>query len=256
MNPKVSGAWFVRPAGRASLDEDPGRRRHRHQAADGVRDRVHRQSRPQAGAQPQLRAWRRARLRRIGARRRRDVLRQSVRRPHRHRGPRSGRRQPVSHGQHRQRHARRGLEMGARWRPVGAVDFARAPRPGSTPKSWAWTTSSRRRRRRIRSATRSSAGRAIRLSFDVSWTHTRASAFATVNGRGEMRDLEPNFASDVYENPGFGTVNIGGAVRHHPPSRGLRPRDEPLRPGLRGGLWLPCAGTDGAGRECVSLRSR
>ena len=50
-------------------------------------------------------------------------------------------------------------------------------------------------------------------SLDVAWTAPRATVFATINGRGEMADLEPNFASSVYTNPGYAVVNIGASFR-------------------------------------------
>jgi len=34
-----------------------------------------------------------------------------------------------------------------------------------------------------------------------------------MNGRGDMADLEPNFASSVLTNPGFVTFNAGGSFR-------------------------------------------
>lgn len=49
-------------------------------------------------------------------------------------------------------------------------------------------------------------------SIDVSWSRTRGSAFLTVNGRGKMTDIEPNFASTIFDNPGYATVSIGGSV--------------------------------------------
>lgn len=106
----------------------------------------------------------------------------------------------------------RGLEVGARWQPVGAVAFRAA---------WTWLDTEILGVDGVESAAPPPyqvGDELIRrpghqLSFDVSWTHTRASAFAIVNGRSKTRDLEPSFASEVFENPGFGTVNIGGAVR-------------------------------------------
>jgi outer membrane cobalamin receptor len=50
-------------------------------------------------------------------------------------------------------------------------------------------------------------------SLDVRWSASRASAFVSLSGRGTMRDLEPNFASRLYDNPGFVTTTIGGSVR-------------------------------------------
>jgi outer membrane cobalamin receptor len=48
-------------------------------------------------------------------------------------------------------------------------------------------------------------------SLDVSWTAPRVTVFATINGRGEMADLEPNFASSIYTNPGYAVVNLGAS---------------------------------------------
>jgi outer membrane cobalamin receptor len=39
------------------------------------------------------------------------------------------------------------------------------------------------------------------------------SAFALVDHRGAMRDLEPNWASNVYTNPGRAHLTLGAAVR-------------------------------------------
>jgi outer membrane receptor protein involved in Fe transport len=50
-------------------------------------------------------------------------------------------------------------------------------------------------------------------SLDVRWSSSRASAFASLSGRGAMLDLEPNFASSLHENPGFVTTTLGGSVR-------------------------------------------
>ena len=52
-----------------------------------------------------------------------------------------------------------------------------------------------------------------RVSLDVQWTSARATAFVGVNGRSDMRDIEPNFAATVYDNPGFTTVDLGGSWR-------------------------------------------
>ncbi len=50
-------------------------------------------------------------------------------------------------------------------------------------------------------------------SLAVTWSSDRAQAFFTINGRGGMTDLEPNFASSVYQNPGYAVASLGGAVR-------------------------------------------
>jgi outer membrane receptor protein involved in Fe transport len=51
------------------------------------------------------------------------------------------------------------------------------------------------------------------LSFEAGWFHTRGSAFVLLNGRGTVRDIEPNFAAEVFDNPGYVTIAIGGALR-------------------------------------------
>ena len=48
-------------------------------------------------------------------------------------------------------------------------------------------------------------------SADVRYTHGRAQAFLLINGRGRMPDLEPNYASSVYSNPGFVVASAGGS---------------------------------------------
>jgi outer membrane cobalamin receptor len=50
-------------------------------------------------------------------------------------------------------------------------------------------------------------------SIDARYTRGRAVLFVTMNGRGDMADLEPNFASTVLTNPGFVTFNAGGSFR-------------------------------------------
>jgi vitamin B12 transporter len=51
------------------------------------------------------------------------------------------------------------------------------------------------------------------VSFEAGWFHARGSAFVLLNGRGETRDIEPTFAAEVFDNPGYVTVTAGGAVR-------------------------------------------
>ena len=51
------------------------------------------------------------------------------------------------------------------------------------------------------------------VSVEFGWTQGRASAFALVNGRSHTQDLEPSFADQVFENPGYTTVTIGAAFR-------------------------------------------
>lgn len=50
-------------------------------------------------------------------------------------------------------------------------------------------------------------------SFEINWSHRRATAFAAVNGRGSVLDLEPNFASSTVRAPGFRTAAFGGSIR-------------------------------------------
>jgi len=52
-------------------------------------------------------------------------------------------------------------------------------------------------------------------SLDVAWTHARMTAFLTLNGRGEMLDIEPNFGNFGGKFPaeGFVTTTFGGSVR-------------------------------------------
>jgi outer membrane cobalamin receptor len=50
-------------------------------------------------------------------------------------------------------------------------------------------------------------------SVELTWAGARAAAFAFVNGRGAMNDIEPNFASTVYTNPGYAVVTLGGSFR-------------------------------------------
>ena len=50
-------------------------------------------------------------------------------------------------------------------------------------------------------------------SIDARYTRGRAVIFATMNGRGEMADFEPNFASSVLTNPGYVVFNLGGSFR-------------------------------------------
>ena len=46
---------------------------------------------------------------------------------------------------------------------------------------------------------------------EIAWTHRRSTAFLTVGGRGRMSDLEPNYVSSVYTNPGYVTIALGGS---------------------------------------------
>lgn len=48
--------------------------------------------------------------------------------------------------------------------------------------------------------------------IDLTWTTPRVRAVLTVNGRGDVTDLEPNFAQSLYTNPGYVTTMAGVAV--------------------------------------------
>ena len=52
-------------------------------------------------------------------------------------------------------------------------------------------------------------------AIDATWSNRRASAFAQVQMRGDTLDAEPAFGptGGLYDNPGFTTVNLGGAWR-------------------------------------------
>lgn len=50
-------------------------------------------------------------------------------------------------------------------------------------------------------------------SLDLTWKSPRAAAFFTVDGRGQMNDIEPNFGDTVLPNPGYAVVNFGGSFR-------------------------------------------
>ncbi len=45
--------------------------------------------------------------------------------------------------------------------------------------------------------------------LDVTWTSDRVRAVLTINGRTDVTDLEPNFASSLYTNPGYVTTMAG-----------------------------------------------
>jgi outer membrane cobalamin receptor len=106
----------------------------------------------------------------------------------------------------------RGLEVGARWRPIDAIALRTA---------WTWLDTE------ILGVDGSESeaplpyqvgDRLIRrprhqVSFEAGWFHARGSAFVLLNGRGETRDIEPTFAAEVFDNPGYVTVTAGGAVR-------------------------------------------
>jgi outer membrane cobalamin receptor len=106
----------------------------------------------------------------------------------------------------------RGLEVGARWQPIDAV---------SIRAGWTWLDTEVL----AVDGLDSSAPPPYRVgddlvrrpkhqaSVELDWSHARGSAFAIISGRGRTRDLEPSFASEVFENPGYATTTIGGAVR-------------------------------------------
>jgi outer membrane cobalamin receptor len=52
-------------------------------------------------------------------------------------------------------------------------------------------------------------------AIDATWSHARLNAFAQVQMRGETLDAEPAFGptGGLYDNPGFTTINLGGAFR-------------------------------------------
>ena len=49
-------------------------------------------------------------------------------------------------------------------------------------------------------------------SLEVRYTQSRVTAFAIVNGRGEMLDLEPNFASSTYTSEGYAVMSAGATI--------------------------------------------
>ena len=57
-----------------------------------------------------------------------------------------------------------------------------------------------------------------RAAMDVAWALRRASAFLSLNGRGEMRDLDPTAGAfgGFHDAPGYVTVTIGGSFRLAP----------------------------------------
>jgi outer membrane cobalamin receptor len=105
-----------------------------------------------------------------------------------------------------------GLEVGASWRPSAALS-ARA--------SWTWLDTEilgvdslpdvapalyqvgdqlLRRPRHV-------------ASVELNWTSSRVSVFALVNQRGTMRDIEPNWASSVFTNPGRVNTTFGASLQ-------------------------------------------
>ena len=55
-------------------------------------------------------------------------------------------------------------------------------------------------------------------SLQITWTGARSGLFAVVNGRGAVKDLEPNFGAPLFDNPGYAVLEVGGSFRI---SRGL-----------------------------------
>ena len=106
----------------------------------------------------------------------------------------------------------RGFEVGARWHPIEAVAIRTA---------WTWLDTEILGVDGAESeapAPYRVGDRLIRrprhqVSLEAGWSDARGSAFFLMNGRGETRDIEPNFASEVFDNPGYVTVAIGGAVQ-------------------------------------------
>ena len=47
--------------------------------------------------------------------------------------------------------------------------------------------------------------------LDVTWTNDRVRAMLTINGRGDVTDLEPNRVSSLYTNPGYVTTIAGAS---------------------------------------------
>jgi outer membrane receptor protein involved in Fe transport len=50
-------------------------------------------------------------------------------------------------------------------------------------------------------------------SLDVRYARNWLQLYLAVNGRGDMSDLEPNFASTTLTNPGYVVADFGGSVR-------------------------------------------
>jgi outer membrane cobalamin receptor len=50
-------------------------------------------------------------------------------------------------------------------------------------------------------------------SLEIAWASGRGSLFLTLNGRGQMNDIEPNFGATVFINPGYTVVNFGGSLK-------------------------------------------
>ncbi|HEY7475656.1 MAG TPA: TonB-dependent receptor [Vicinamibacterales bacterium] len=106
----------------------------------------------------------------------------------------------------------RGLELGARVRPVQAISFRAAwtilhtKILGVDGAESAAPSPYRVGDRLIRRPRHQG-------SLEAGWSHARATAFALVTGRGRTRDLEPSFGDEVFDNDGYVTVEVGGSVR-------------------------------------------
>ena len=104
-----------------------------------------------------------------------------------------------------------GLEVGATWRAPGGftvrgawtslsteiLEVDNAPGQAPSPYSVGGTL------------VRRPGGQGL---VDVTWTSNRVRAVLTVNGRGDVTDLEPNFAQSLYTNPGYVATMAGVSV--------------------------------------------
>ncbi|MEO7192566.1 MAG: TonB-dependent receptor [Vicinamibacterales bacterium] len=108
----------------------------------------------------------------------------------------------------------RGVEIGATWRPASSLSIRGGwtrldtavlgldTLPAAAPRPY---TVGQRLIRRPRAAG----------ALDVTWAERRGTAFVSLNGRGTMLDLEPNFGSSVFNAPGYVATTIGGSVQLH-----------------------------------------
>ena len=193
-NPKISAVWFLGGSidgrTRRGLDEDSRRRGHRHQAADGVRDRVHGQS----GLKPersrsidvgieQALAGARIAFDATGFLNHYDDLIVTV--GSAFSGASRYRTDNIANA------SAKGLEVGLRWQTSGFG--TRWPGHIWTPRCSPWTAPLRRAVP-VRVGNRSSAGRSTRVPRVRSRRVARP-RLRDVQGRGKTTDLEPNFAS-------------------------------------------------------------
>jgi outer membrane receptor protein involved in Fe transport len=105
----------------------------------------------------------------------------------------------------------RGLEAGARWRGRRGLGARTAwtfqhtevlgldPAPNIAPEPYRVGNPLVRRP-------------AVQGFGELSWTTARGNGFVSVGGRGEVTDLEPNYGSSIFTNPGYATVAFGGAI--------------------------------------------